>query len=117
MFLARSVRPFPTDSDDVTDGAPRRSVFVPVFLMALALSVWFAFQTVQLVREHQQLDLLRTSLRPQEEASTKLRASLDQVATATAKLAAQGNANAQAIVEQLRSRGITINPSKATTPP
>lgn len=112
------MRTYPTDSDDLTDGAHRRSAFVPVLLLALALSVWFAFQTAQLVREQQQLDLMTTSLLPQEQASTQLRASLDQVATATAKLAAQGNANAQAIVEQLRSRGITINPSKAaTTPP
>ena len=94
-----------------------RSAFVPVLLTALALSGWLAFQTVQLVREQQRLELMTASLLPQEQASTKLRASLDEVATATAKLAAQGNVNARAIVEQLRSRGVTINPSKATTTP
>jgi hypothetical protein len=43
-----------------------------------------------------------------------VRASLDAVATATAELAAGGNANARAIVDELAKRGITIErPARA----
>jgi len=92
------------------------SVFVPALLMALAVVAWLAFQAVQLVREQQQLSLAQTNLQPQEQAATKLRASLDAVATSTAKLAAEGNANARVIVEELRKRGVTINPPGAPKP-
>ena len=111
------MRTYRTDFEAVADGVATRSAFVPVLLTALALSIWLAFQMVQFGREQHQLDLATTSLLPQEQASTQLRAFLDEVAAATGKLAAQGNASARVIVEQLRSRGVTINSSKATTPP
>ena len=106
-----------TERDRPDDGAPPRSAFVPVLLLALALTGSLAFQTVHLVRERRQLDELSAGLLPQEQAAARLRASLDAIATATAKLALDGNANAQAIVEQLRLRGVTIDPSKAAKPP
>ncbi len=109
---------YSSDPHREVDAAPHttHSVFVPALLIALAVVAWLAFQTAQLVRERQQVELMSTSLQPQEQAATKLRASLDEVATATAKLAAAGNANARTVVEQLRSRGITINPGTAKPP-
>ena len=106
---------FSSNPDGEADAAPQTttSVFIPALLIALAVVAWLAFQTVQLLREQQQLELMKTSLLSQEQAATKLRASLDEVATATAKLAAGGNTNARTIVEQLRSRGVTINPGTA----
>ena len=100
-------------SDPGADPRATTSVFIAALLLALAVVGWFAFQTVQLWREQQQFELMKTSLLPQEQAAAKLRASLDEVATATAKLSASGNSNARVIVDQLRSRGITINPSSA----
>jgi hypothetical protein len=119
---ARHARPVANDAapgELERDGAdaPARSAFVPILLTSLAVACSLAFQTVQLVRERRQLETLQASLLLQEQASLKLRASLDAVATATARLATQGNANARTIVEQLRNRGITIDPSKATKPP
>jgi hypothetical protein len=99
------------------DEAPRvRSAFAPILLIVLSVTAWAGFQTVQLVREQQQLEAAKVGLAPQELAATKLRASLDQVAAATAKLAADGNVNARLIVEQLRARGVTINSPAASTP-
>ncbi len=103
------------DSDG--DGASRRSAFVPLLLLALAVVAWLAFQAAQLLHEQQQLNLAQSMLLTQEQNAMKLRASLDAVATATAKLAAGGNANARVIVEELRKRGVTINPTEATKPP
>ena len=61
--------------------------------------------------ERQQLVTLRAVQNSQVEAAGKVRASLDTVATATAQLADSGNADARTIVEELRKRGITINPA------
>ena len=88
---------------------PRPTVFVPALLLTLAFVVWFGFQTVHLVREWRQLNLAQSTLQPQEQNATKLRASLDGVATSTANLAAAGNGNARVVVEELRKRGVTIN--------
>jgi hypothetical protein len=86
------------------------SPFIPMLLGGLALTGWFAFQTVQLAGERQQLIALRAAQDPQVDAATKLRASLDAMASATAKLADGGNMNARLLVDELRKRGITINP-------
>ena len=95
----------------------RSNVFVPMLLMALAIVGWLGFQSTQLWRERQQLKELQTGLASQADAATKLRASLDAVATATAKLASEGNDSARVIVEELRKRGVTINPQGVPRPP
>ena len=92
------------------------SLFLPVLLLALAFVAWLAFQAMQQVSERQQIMQAQTNLEPQEQAATKLRASLDALAVATAGLAAQGNPNARVIVEELRKRGVTINPPAAAKP-
>lgn len=88
--------------------------FLPLLLLAVALVVWFGFQTYQLASESQQLTLLHAAQDAQVEAAGKVRASLDTVAAATARLADSGNVNARILVAELRRRGITINPTAAT---
>ena len=87
------------------------SPFVPMLLIALAIVVWLAFQCLQLVLEQRQLTLAQANQESQYQAATKLRAALDGVATATAKLATDGNANARVVVDELRKRGVTIRPN------
>lgn len=96
--------PWPSD-----DGGGTRSVFVPVLLLALAILVSLAVQAMFLVEEKRKLIAASAALEPQELAAGKIRASLDSLASGTAGLAAAGNPGARVIVEQLRSRGITIN--------
>jgi hypothetical protein len=96
--------------------APTRSPFVPLLLLAIALVAWLGFQAVQQVRDREQLGALRKALEPQEAAAQKVRASLDAVAIGTAKLAADGNASARAVIEELRKRGITVNAAGASKP-
>ena len=113
--LFRQAPEFGATSPDGRD-APGRSVFVPMLLVALSVVCWSGFQTFQLVQEQRQLEAAKVALGPQEIASTKLRSALDQIATATARLAGEGNGNARLIVEQLRSRGVTINATGASAP-
>lgn len=96
--------------------AHTRTVFLPWLLLALAFVVWLAFQSYQLVSERQQLNTLKARQGTAIETAGKLRASLDALATRTAKLDAEGNASAHVIVEELRKRGVTINPEGVAKP-
>lgn len=93
------------------------SPFIPMLLAGVALAGWFSFQTVQLAGERQQLIALRAAQAPQVDAATKLRGSLDAMASATARLADGGNVNARLLVDELRKRGITINPNAPPAAP
>jgi hypothetical protein len=90
---------------------------VPLLLLAVAIVTWFAFQTFQLINERQQQGLMHSAQDAQVEAAGKVRASLDTVAAATARLADGGNVNARILVAELRKRGITINPAAPTDTP
>ena len=89
---------------------------LPVVVFALAVLAWFGFQTSQLLAERAQLNVAIAAQETQVKQAKKLRADLDALARDTAKLAAGGNANAQLLVDELRKRGVTINPN-APPPP
>lgn len=99
-------------TEDITTRGPKgRSLFIPFLLLTLAVGCWFGFQTSQLLKER---DNMRATLVAQEKAvqdSKKLRDALDAVARDTVQLADGGNENAKLIVDELRKRGVTINPS------
>ena len=96
---------------------PSPNLTLPVALGLIGLCIWAGFQTVQLVRERSVLHGLRTNLEAPVQESVKVRAQLDSIAKKTAELAAQGNAGAKTIVEELRKRGITINPNPPAPAP
>ena len=96
-------------SDADATVAPR-SVFVPGLLLALAVAGWSGFQCWQLVVERNNLSGAIAGQEPQMAQSQKVRAALENIATKTARIARAGNPNATVIVEELRKRGITINP-------
>jgi hypothetical protein len=91
--------------------------FVPLLLLALGVLGWSAFQTYELVAERTSLKAVLANQSAQVDQSQKLRASLDRIASKTAKLAAAGNGDAAAIVEALRKRGVTINPDAGGAAP
>jgi hypothetical protein len=97
----------------VAENMLARNLFVPLALIFAAMLFWFAFQAIQFVRER---SALATGFEQQEKViqeANKLRQSLDAIAAATQKLADAGNANAQLLVDELRKRGVTINPAAA----
>ena len=99
---------------EAAQAAPR-SAFVPLLLGGLALLGWLAFQAQQQVAERQILQTAYASQQQTVDNAGKLRASLDTLAADTQRLADSGNANARALVEELKKRGVTIN--SANTPP
>jgi hypothetical protein len=97
-----------------SQGSTARGAFWPLLILGLATSSWSAFQAYQLGQEH---DALRKMIASQEnmvQNAVKMRAQLDAIAADTQRLANSGNAGAQAIVNELRRRGVTINPDGAT---
>lgn len=91
--------------------------FAPLFLGLLTLTIWFGFQTTQLLKEKENLANLKTNQTQVYANAQKMRAQLDALAAETAKLAQAGNPNAAALVNALKARGITIDPSKAQVQP
>lgn len=84
--------------------------FVPLLLLVIGLLIWAGAQMAQLLTEHSTLKTLLSNQAQPFAASQKLRVQLDAVAAGTQRLSDQGNQNARLVVEELRKRGITINP-------
>jgi hypothetical protein len=79
-------------------------------LVTLALFLLVVFQTIQLVRDRTRLAEATVAQEPTMQEAQKLRRQLDTLASGTARLAADGNANAAAIIEDLRRQGIAFRP-------
>lgn len=87
--------------------------FVPLLLATVGLLGWFVLQSWLLMDERATLRDAHASQQQTVENATKLRQSLDALAADTQRLADSGNPNARVLVEELRRRGITINPNAA----
>jgi hypothetical protein len=88
------------------------SAFLPILLVTCAITGLLLFQAAQLNSERSDLAELRAGQRPAYQEAERLQSQLEGMAADTAELAKKGNANAKLIVDALRSRGITIDPSK-----
>lgn len=82
-------------------------------MLALAILVLVVYQMVQLFGERDALQSAARQLAPQVEAATKVRATLDAIATGVKRLSDGGNTGARTIVDELGKRGVTINPNQA----
>ncbi len=91
--------------------------FAPLLLGLITLVLWFGFQTMQLLKERENLATARTHQTTPYSNAQNMRAQLEVLAAETAKLAQAGNPNAALIVNALKQRGITIDPSKAKPAP
>lgn len=89
---------------------PGRNPFVPLLLGTSALLAWFGLQTWLLSEEGATLQAAHASQQQTVDNATKLRQSLDAIAADTQRLADSSNPNARLLVQELRRRGITINP-------
>lgn len=111
------------DSDAFEGAAPpsRRaaaaaSAFWPLLLLALAWLGWMGFQLMVSMNDRNVLRDAHAQQQTTVDKSSQLRASLDALATDTHRLAEAGNPNARALVDELRRRGVTINPNAAQNP-
>jgi uncharacterized protein YoxC len=75
--------------------------------------IWFAFQTLQLVVERNNLTALKANFESAMQESQKMQSQLQGLVSKTAELAQQGNPAAKAAVEELEKRGIPIKGAAA----
>jgi|ABSR01.1.fsa_nt_gi hypothetical protein len=94
-----------------------RALFLPVLLLTITSLGWFMFQATQLLAERNTLRQSREAQQAQVQQSQQLRDSLDGLARDTARLAERGNPNAKLVVDELRKRGVTINPEAPPASP
>ena len=87
-----------------------KSAFVPILVLAAAFLAWSVFQAIMLVVESKTLAKARENQEVQKKNADNVRQALDGLARDTARLADRGNAGARLIVDELRKRGVTINP-------
>ncbi|MGZ5091152.1 MAG: hypothetical protein ACXWCY_24280 [Burkholderiales bacterium] len=95
----------------------RWSPFIPLLILSVTYLAWSVFQTTQLVRERDALAAAHVGQEKLIQESQKLRERLDTLAKQTQLLANRGNKGAMVVVDELRKRGITINPETKPTPP
>ncbi len=99
--------------EDATRKASAHGPFVPLLLLAAASLAWMGFQSWLLLTDLQALQAAHASQQQTVDNAAKLRASLDTLAADTQGLAEAGNGNARLLVEELKKRGVTINPAAA----
>lgn len=85
--------------------------FVPLLLATIGLLAWFVLQSWLLMDERAALRAARAAQQQTVDNATKLRQALDALAADTQRLADAGNPNARLLVDELRRRGITIDPN------
>jgi len=108
----------PVDGEDEErNWSPLLSPFIPLLLLALVVTGWFAFETTQLLRERESLRTTRAAQEKNVLESTKLRRTVESITRGTLELANNGNAGARLIVDELKRRGITINANPTSPPP
>ncbi len=100
--------------NDAAAGRNRDNTRLQLALLTVALFVMVAFQSVQLIRERSNLAELWTNQEPTIQEGLKLRRQLDALAGETARLAADGDAGAGTIIDDLRRQGITVKPPAAS---
>jgi len=87
-----------------------RQLLIPVSLLSLAVFLFLAFHTMQLMRDR---DALNNAKGQQEQAfqeSQRLQAQLNALLIGTQELADKGNKSAKGITDKLRDIGINIRP-------
>jgi hypothetical protein len=100
----------PVEQDQQQEVAPgeRTGSSLPLMLTIISVLIWFAFQSVQLVFERNNLTALKANLETPLQESQKMQAQLQSLMNKTAELANQGNPGAKVVVEELEKRGIPV---------
>jgi hypothetical protein len=102
-----------TEATDLVRTRDQRwSVFVPLLILSATYLGWSVFHTTQLAKEREAIAAAHVSQEKPLQESKKLREKLEALARDTQLLANRGNKGAMLVVDELRKRGITINPEK-----
>ena len=91
----------------------KRGSTLPLLLTMVSVLIWFAFQTLQLVVERNNLTALKANFDSAMQESQKMQSQLQSLVSKTVELAQQGNPAAKTAVEELEKRGMPIKGAAA----
>jgi ABC-type sugar transport system permease subunit len=83
---------------------------LPFIITLVALTIYFAFQTLQLSIERNNLGLVKANQDAAMQEAQKVQAQFKTLVTKTGELAAQGHAGAKMVMEELQKRGLGAAP-------
>ena len=95
-----------------SDGPQDWALQLPLILVVASLFLLVAFELFQLIHDHSNLLEVRDSQEQTVQEGAKLRQQVETLAGQTAQLAADGDAGARAVVEQMQRQGIKLTPPK-----
>jgi hypothetical protein len=93
-----------------------RSLELPVALIAFALFLGVAFQTVELVRESQNLVAISHNQDSPLGEAARLKQATESLAGDVAQLAQQGDVSAQQVVNEMAKQNVRLEPGGAAAP-
>src|ERR1043166_10116588 len=82
----------------------------PLIITMVSLCVWFGFQPFQLMRERNNLILVKANQDAAVQESQKVQTQFQSVIAKTSELANQGHAGARMVMEQLQKQGLGLAP-------
>ncbi len=110
FFPAPNACSYSESSPDASPGASSCSCacrcWMPLGLLSVAFVIMVLFQVVQIVQDRENLKALAVQQAESLANIEKVRVQFGQLATGVARLAAQGNKNAQRVVDELRAAGV-----------
>ncbi|HEX9264754.1 MAG TPA: hypothetical protein VF977_10315 [Candidatus Binatia bacterium] len=88
---------------------------LPFIVTLVALTIYFGFQTLQLLSERGNLGLVKSNQDAAIQEAQKVQTQFKTLVTKTGQLADQGHAGAKMVMEELQKRGVGFAPE--TKPP
>lgn len=92
--------------------APARSN-VPLIITLAALTIYFGFQTLQLIAERGSLGQVKSNQEAAIQEAQRVQTQFKNLVSKTGELAAQGHAGAKMVMEELQKRGLGLAPEAA----
>jgi len=93
-----------------------RTIMGQLTLITIVFFLMLAFQSFQLIRDRTTLVAVLAQQEPGMQQSLKLRQQLNGVASGITKLADDGDADARAIIDDMRRQGIAVRNLQDTPP-
>jgi len=99
-----------------TVAAEKTASILPFVITAVALFIYFLFQTLQLVVERSNLASVKASQEAPIQEAQKIQSQFKLLITKTSELADQGHAGAKLVIEGLQSQGLGLAPDGSAAP-
>ena len=87
---------------------------LPFIITLVALTIYFAFQTLQLSIERNNLGMVKANQDAAIQEAQKVQAQFKTLVTKTGELADQGHAGAKMVMEELQKRGLGAAPEASS---